>query len=60
MTAGGFEFRGDGPLTRDVLVDWFRSRPSRMNAADFRSDDEPRWNLPIDLHESCTLPTSDH
>ncbi len=59
MTAGGFEYRGDGPLTRDVLVDWFRARPSRMNAADFRSDSEPRWNLPIDLPESCTLPTSD-
>ena len=59
MTAGGFEYRNDGPLTRDVLVEWFRARPNRMNAADFRSDGEPRWNLPKDLPESCTLPTSD-
>jgi hypothetical protein len=59
MTAGGFEYRGDGPLTRDVLVEWFRARPSRMNAADFRSAGETRWNLPKHLPESCTLPTSD-
>ncbi len=55
----GFEYGDDGPLTRDVLVDWFRARPSRMNAADFRSAGEPRWNLPKDLPESCTLLTSD-
>ncbi len=55
----GFEYGDDGPLTRDVLVEWFRARPSRMNAADFRSAGEPRWNLPNDLPESCTLPTSD-
>ena len=54
---GGFEFGTDKPLTRDVLIDWFRAQETRMNAADFLSDREPRWNLPEDLPASCRLPT---
>ena len=54
----GFVFGGRGPLTRDVLVEWFRMQPGRMNAADFQSTDNPRWTLPEELPASCTLPTS--
>ena len=57
MPEGGFVFDGNGPLTRDVLVEWFREQPSRMNAADFQSTDNPRWTLPEKLPASCTLPT---
>ena len=58
MPEDGFVFGGRGPLTRDVLVDWFRMQPGRMNAADFQSTDNPRWTLPEELPASCTLPTS--
>jgi 2',3'-cyclic-nucleotide 2'-phosphodiesterase (5'-nucleotidase family) len=54
---GGFEFGTDKPLARDVLLDWFRAQDARMNAASFMSDSNPRWNLPENLPESCTLPT---
>lgn len=57
MPEGGFEYSDDEPLARDILVDWFRQRQGPMNAADFRSDDNPRWNLPTEVPESCTLPT---
>jgi hypothetical protein len=53
---GGFVFTDDLPRTRDNLVSWFRTQESPMNAANFRSDDKPRWNLSDDLPESCTLP----
>jgi len=53
---GGFVFSDELPRTRDNLVAWFQAQESPMNAADFRSDDNPRWNLPTDLSESCTLP----
>ena len=58
MPEGGFMFDGHGPLTRDVLVGWFRMQPGRMNAADFQSTDNPRWTLPDELAATCTLPTS--
>ncbi len=57
MPEGGFEYTDDGPLARDVLVEWFRQRQGPMNAADFQSDGSPRWNLPTKLPRSCTLPT---
>ncbi len=57
MPEGGFVYDGRGPLTRDVLVEWFRMQPGRMNAANFQSTDNPRWTLPEELPASCTLPT---
>ncbi len=54
---GGFEFANSKPLARDVLIEWFRAQETRMNAAKFMSDNKPRWNLPKNLPESCTLPT---
>ena len=54
---GGFELGTDKPMTREVLIDWFRSQDTHMNAANFLSDAEPRWNLPKDLPASCKLPT---
>ena len=58
--AGGFVFTDDLPRTRDNLVAWFRAQESPMNAAKFLSTDDPRWNLPDDLPESCTLPATNH
>jgi 5'-nucleotidase len=57
MPAGGFDFDNTEPLMRDVLVQWFRAQDGRLSPADFLSD-EPRWNLPKILPESCTLPST--
>ena len=54
---GGFVYTNHLPRTRDVLVAWFRAQDGPMNAANFRSDDNPRWNLPKNMPGSCTLPT---
>jgi len=54
---GGFEFGTDKPLARDVLVEWFRKQDFRLDAASFMSTEEPKWNLPDDLPDSCALPT---
>ena len=54
---GGFDFGNRKPLVRDVLIEWFRAQETRMNAANFMSDNKPRWNLPKNLPEPCTLPT---
>lgn len=53
---GGFEIPHGTPLVRDTLVQWFRDRGGRINAAEFLDASEPRWNLPDELPESCVLP----
>jgi 5'-nucleotidase len=41
---GGFELRFDLPRTRDALVDWLRARGGKLDPANWRSDDAPKWN----------------
>ena len=50
---GGLEVRYDLPLTRDVLVSWLEQRGGRLQTADWRSDDAPKWNLPDGFPQSC-------
>ena len=52
---GGFDVDDSLPLTRDVLVDWFRSKAGSLNPDDFVSTDRPRWNLPDQLPATCSL-----
>jgi len=49
----GFELNYNMPLTRDVLVSWFKEGPAILSPEDFRSHDEPKWNLPDIIPESC-------
>lgn len=51
MPAGGFDYAYDPRLTRDVLADWFRQRGGVLNAADFESGADRRWNIADDLAE---------
>ena len=53
IPADGFLIDESMPLTRDVLVDWFMQRSASLHPDDFRSDDNPRWNLPENFPESC-------
>ena len=50
---GGFELHYDMPLTRDALVSWFEAGPATLAPEDFRSHDEPKWNLPDIIPDTC-------
>jgi len=52
---GGFEISNGTPLVRDTLVEWFRRRGGRMNAAEFRDPENLRWNLPDPLPGDCSF-----
>ena len=52
---GGFNLSNGNPLVRDTLVDWFRNRGGRMNAAEFRDPENLRWNLPDPLPSDCSF-----
>ena len=51
MPAGGFEYADNMPLSRDLLVQWFKKRGGHITAADFDSETRRRWNIA----ESCAL-----
>lgn len=51
----GFAIDESMPLTRDVLLRWFRSGPDRLNPNDFLTTGRPKWNLPDTLPEACAL-----
>lgn len=55
IPAGGFDIDDSMPLTRDVLVAWFRSKSGSLNPDDFLSTERPRWNLPHELPATCSL-----
>ena len=50
---GGLEVPYDTMLVRDALVAWFQKRGGRMHADDFLDLQNPRWNLPQPMPESC-------
>lgn len=52
---GGFTLDYNGPLARDVLVDWFRGREGPLDPEDFVTRDSPKWNVPESLPVSCSL-----
>ena len=52
---GGFEIRFDRPRMRDALVDWFRTRGGSLDPADWRSHEDPEWNLPDGFSGTCAL-----
>lgn len=54
MPAGGFVFDSDMPLTRDLIVNWFRDRGA-IRADDFLTGDQPKWRTPAEIPESCKL-----
>ena len=43
--AGGFQFDSDGPLLRDVVGDWLRSRGGRLNDAELAKRAASVWML---------------
>jgi 2',3'-cyclic-nucleotide 2'-phosphodiesterase (5'-nucleotidase family) len=51
---GGYPVPEDGPMVRDLLVDWFREHGGHISADDFIDPAHPRWNLPQPLPDSCS------
>jgi len=52
---GGFVVDYSMPLTRDVLVQWFRNGPETLHPADFLTTGHAKWNVSDSLPESCAL-----
>ena len=55
MPPAGFGYSADPRFIRDVIADWLRNRGGSLNAADYDSSSNPRWNLPAVLPASCAL-----
>ncbi len=55
MPEGGFDIDDGMPRTRDVLLRWFRSRTDALDPGDFFIKGRPKWNVPDELPEFCTL-----
>ncbi|MBT8092947.1 MAG: 5'-nucleotidase C-terminal domain-containing protein, partial [Gammaproteobacteria bacterium] len=46
MPDGGFVTESSLPLVRDLLVEWFSAQPRPLGPEDFRTTDNPKWNVP--------------
>ena len=51
----GFTIDESMPLTRDVLVDWFKGRSDHLSPNEFQSAASPRWTLPDSVPDTCGL-----
>ena len=51
----GYAFDDDPRLIRDIVADWLRERGGSLNAEDFQTETNRRWNLPDPVPVSCTL-----
>jgi 2',3'-cyclic-nucleotide 2'-phosphodiesterase (5'-nucleotidase family) len=54
IPAEGLEINQDLPLTRDTLVRWFETNGGTLDPADFRTHDNPKWQVLDIITESCT------
>jgi len=55
MPEGGYDQQPDAPLARDAIIDWLQQRGGSISESDFSSDDNPKWNLPVNLDSECRL-----
>ncbi len=55
MPADGFDYDDDPRLTRDVVANWLRAHGGSLNAADFQTETDRRWNLPDPMPVNCAL-----
>lgn len=56
--ADGFDIVFEGPQVREVLVEWLRGNPGRLNANQFFNDENRRWNIPRPAPVDCRQPQS--
>ncbi len=55
MPAEGFDIDYEGPLVRDVIVDWMRRWNGNLAEDQFDSALNPRWDLPSPAPVRCEL-----
>jgi 5'-nucleotidase len=55
ISAEGFPIEFEGPLVRDVIVDWMKNRGGRLSEDQFIDESRPRWNLPRPAPVNCEL-----
>jgi len=55
MPAEGFAIDYEGPLVRDVIVEWMRANATNLNEEQFNSEANPRWDLPQPAPLTCDL-----
>lgn len=51
----GFDIDDNLPLTRDVLLAWFRGKGGSLNPEDYLTTENPKWNVPDLLPNTCSL-----
>lgn len=52
---GGFELTTDYPLARDAIIDWLKARGGSIDASEFLTEDNPKWNMQDSLDRECRL-----
>lgn len=55
MPAGGFALQPGAPFVRDLIIEWLRNHGGTIDASDFLTADNPKWNLPDPLDSECRL-----
>jgi 5'-nucleotidase len=55
MPPDGFKVEFEGPLVRDVVVDWMRNRGGTLRDDQFIDESKPRWNFPRPAPLVCQL-----
>jgi 5'-nucleotidase len=55
LPIGGFDIDNSRPLTRDVLIEWFRRKKGSLSPDDFSTAENPKWNVPDPLPSTCSL-----
>lgn len=56
MPDGGYPVDHSKPLIRDKFVEWLAERSGSINAREFSTAENPKWNRPDDLDPECRLP----
>ena len=55
MPEGGYALQHDGPLSRDLIIDWLKLRGGSISGSDFSTDNNPKWSMPDNLDKECRL-----
>jgi 5'-nucleotidase len=53
MPAGGFKTDSDGPLMRDIILEWMRNRGGHLSQDEFIDEANPRWTFPRPAPVHC-------
>jgi len=55
MPTGGFALQPGAPFARDLIIEWLRNHGGTIDASDFLTTENPKWNMPETLDSECRL-----